>query len=260
MKSQFQSTEKLRIRLTPFVNSSTGSYVLTGADTCILTIEKPDGSVYTGSTVSATWDSVAKLWYYDILAVNYVQGEWRVYAVSSDATSLQKWAVYLWGDYVDDITLARTAAESANTRIGTPGGASVSADLTAVKTKTDNLPTDPADASDVAAAITAAVTSIKGAGSKDITQIDTKLGTPAGASVSADVATAAASAASAQSSAASAVADTTILKKAAINRWKVQGTQLLMYENDGTTIYKTFDLKDDAGLPSATRIFERVPV
>lgn len=53
-----------------------------------------------------------------------------------------------------------TRAGDAFTRLGAPAGASVSADIAAaksdtaaIKTKTDNLPSDPADASDVAAAI-----------------------------------------------------------------------------------------------------------
>lgn len=41
------------------------------------------------------------------------------------------------------------------TRLGAPAGASVSADVAAVNTKTTNLPPDPADASDIAAAFAA---------------------------------------------------------------------------------------------------------
>jgi hypothetical protein len=49
-------------------------------------------------------------------------------------------------------------------------------------------------------------------------------------------------------------------RQAAIGRWKIIGTQLNLYEDDGVTIFKTFDLKDADGNPSATRIFERDPV
>jgi hypothetical protein len=42
-------------------------------------------------------------------------------------------------------------------------------------------------------------------------------------------------------------------------KWKIQGTQLLLYEADGTTVLQAFDLKDDAGNPSSARIFERDP-
>ncbi len=59
-----------------------------------------------------------------------------------------------------ELTAALAAADDAVlTRLGTPAGASVSADIAAVKVdsaaiklRTDNLPSDPADASDVAAA------------------------------------------------------------------------------------------------------------
>lgn len=50
------------------------------------------------------------------------------------------------------------------------------------------------------------------------------------------------------------------LRTAAFGRWKVIGTQLLIYEDNGITVLETFNLKDDEGLPSSTRIFERVPV
>lgn len=124
---------------------------------------------------------------------------------------------------------------------------------------TDNLPSDPADQSLLVAATDA---------------IYNRLGAPAGASVSADVAAvlgeaqganAAAQAAetssgTAATQATAAAAISADLRKIAIGRWKIQGTQLILFELDGTTPYKTFDLKDELGVASAVRIFERVPV
>lgn len=52
----------------------------------------------------------------------------------------------------------------------------------------------------------------------------------------------------------------TDIRQAALGRWKIAGTQLLLYANDGVTVFRTFDLKDTAGVPSATQIFERDPV
>jgi hypothetical protein len=49
------------------------------------------------------------------------------------------------------------------------------------------------------------------------------------------------------------------LEAVAIGRWRVIGDQLILYELDGTTPLVTFDLFDDSGNPSMTRIFERVP-
>jgi hypothetical protein len=43
-------------------------------------------------------------------------------------------------------------------------------------------------------------------------------------------------------------------------RWKILGTQLVMYDEDGVTVLRTFDLKDASGQPSATNVFERLPI
>lgn len=75
-------------------------------------------------------------------------------------------------------TVATLAGHTAQTgdsyaRLGAPAGASISADIAAVNTKTTNLPSDPADQSLLIAA-TDAIVAI--------------LGTPAGASLAADIA------------------------------------------------------------------------
>lgn len=49
------------------------------------------------------------------------------------------------------------------------------------------------------------------------------------------------------------------VKKMFLNRWKVVGNQLLVYDDDKTTVLFTFNLFDDAGSPTMLRIFERVP-
>ena len=54
--------------------------------------------------------------------------------------------------------------------------------------------------------------------------------------------------------------DSVITRKMIANGWKVQGTQLLVYDDDGHTIYKLFNLYDESRDPSGTRVFERVPV
>jgi len=50
------------------------------------------------------------------------------------------------------------------------------------------------------------------------------------------------------------------LEAVAVGRWRVLGTQLILYQLDGTTPLATFNLFDSDGNPSSTRIFERVPV
>lgn len=110
--------------------------------------------------------------------------------------------------------------------------------------------------------------------STNVSAVNTKLGTPAGASVSADIAaatTAATSAStaatgaqtaatSASTNAALAAAAATIVRKIQNNRWKIFGNQLVVYDDDKTTPLYTFNLLDDTGAPTMTKIFERVPV
>lgn len=50
------------------------------------------------------------------------------------------------------------------------------------------------------------------------------------------------------------------IRQSALGRWRIVGTQLIIYEDDKVTPFKTFDLKDASGLPSVTQTFERVPV
>lgn len=69
-----------------------------------------------------------------------------------------------------------------------------------------------------------------------------------------------------QAGLATAAAQTTLqttandLHKVAFGRWKIIGTQLILYDVDGVTPIVTFNLKDDLGAASNIRIFERVPV
>jgi hypothetical protein len=48
--------------------------------------------------------------------------------------------------------------------------------------------------------------------------------------------------------------------QAAYGRWKIENDQLTIYASDGVTPLKVFDLKDESGLPTQTRIFERDPL
>jgi len=50
-------------------------------------------------------------------------------------------------------------------------------------------------------------------------------------------------------------------RQAALGRWKIDAStkKLFLYEDDGVTVFKTFDLKDSTGLASVTQIFERTP-
>ena len=58
------------------------------------------------------------------------------------------------------------------------------------------------------------------------------------------------------------VSDLVTLRKIKTGRWKIDtGSNVLrFYDDDGTTVLYEFDLKDKAGLPTFSSIFERVPV
>jgi hypothetical protein len=101
-----------------------------------------------------------------------------------------------------------------------------------------------------------------------------RMGAPVGASMSADLAdvknsadlanlaatNALAQATTAATEATAAAAAALIIRKVETNRYKIVGTQLIIYDDNGTTPFKTFNLFDDVGSPTSTRIFERVPV
>lgn len=102
--------------------------------------------------------------------------------------------------------------------------------------------------------------------STNVSAVNTKLGTPSGASVSADIATATTAATGAQTAAnsastnaAAAAAAALIVRKIQTNHWKVVGNQLVIYDDNKTTPIYTFNLFDDTGAPTMTKIFERTP-
>ena len=50
------------------------------------------------------------------------------------------------------------------------------------------------------------------------------------------------------------------VRKLVSNRAKLEGNQLILYDDDGTTPIKTYDLFDADGNPSMTEVYDRVPV
>lgn len=50
------------------------------------------------------------------------------------------------------------------------------------------------------------------------------------------------------------------IRQAALGRWRIIGTQLVLYEDDLTTVFRTFDLRDSLGNPSSANIFDKDPV
>jgi hypothetical protein len=274
-KFQFQSTEDLLIRLPPFIKSTDGTYIYTG-DTCAVVVVKPGGTLY-GSAVTMTRDANTGHWTGSIPLADHEHGVWLVKATSSGvAGALEQFREYAWGDYVDDITLTKTQATNAASSASSADGK-----CTTIQSKTDNLPSDPADqsllAADIAAvkgdtaavklvtdglptfpsdpadesALEAVIAAVQG----DVTAIKAKTDVPV------EIASAAAVGA-VQSDLTTVKTDTTFIKRMQGGRWKILGTQLVCYYLDGVvwTEFTRFNLKDDTGAPTQTRIFEREPV
>lgn len=121
----------------------------------------PDNSVTqltAGITLSVDFDGVAGLHNVRIVATGgngYAAGSTYTLVITTGTVG----GTSVVGECVGEFTLGRSAAFA---RLGAPAGASTAADVAAVKvdtaaikTKTDALPADPADASDIATATAA---------------------------------------------------------------------------------------------------------
>ena len=224
----FDATENAVVEIPPFRDVSTGD-VLTG-DTVTLVIKKPSGgSALTQASSGVTLASQDADTHYRKLTLAqvtiYDAGDWTIEAVSDDANAKPVSFTFKWGTGVaEKIRLTSADGVAAlSALLGTPVGASIAADI--------------------AAALAASLA----------------------AQTSADLANMAATAAGVQATTAAtqataAAATAEIVRKIQTNRYKIVGTTLVIYDDNGTTPYKTFNLFDDVGTPSSTRIFERVPI
>ena len=105
MKTQFVPTEPMQIRFAPFVDKTTGAYIL-GTDECTLTIKRPGGALIAPAP-TAVWDTDVHLWHLDLdVGTYYEQGEWRIEAESNDPNANPQWHVLTWGDYVSKLDAA----------------------------------------------------------------------------------------------------------------------------------------------------------
>lgn len=243
MKSQYLPTENIDLVFPQFVNAATGA--LLAGDALVVTYLKPD-KVTTG-TVAATWQAAVNAWTAQIPAGSYVQGQWIITAVSNGTNALPETVIAEWGDWCANIGSPAQASV-----LGAAVGATISADIAAVKASVGT----PAQASVLG---TPAGVSL----AADVAAAKASIGDPAQASVLATTValatTAASQATTAATQATSAATQATLARKAGINRLKVDTatkTQIL-YEDDGTTPAKTWNLKDESGVATATRIFER---
>lgn len=139
------------------------------------------------------------------------------------------------------------AISTVNTKLGTPAGVSVSADIAAVKSDTSVA------ASQSTTAATQATTAATNTGT-----INTKLGSPAGVSVSADIA-------ALQTDIDTNNTDTALVKKYLEGTWHIytsglDANRLVIFDTDGITPLIKFDLKDSVGAATTTNPFRRIKV
>lgn len=280
-KDQFQSTEELHIHVGPFISKVDGSEITD--DSVTLTVKAPDGTVLTYSLTRPTdVDADTGYWKKELTTTVYndhgtgVLKEWLTKAISSNSNAMVQRKIYFWGDYTDDITTgkaaavaAQAAAESADGKCTTieavtsalptfpsdPADESaleavisaLQGDVTAVKAVTDVLPVFPSDPADESA-LEAVIAAVQG----DVTAIKAKTDVP---TALADQTTLS-SVASNVNTIKTGVAQ---LQTIAKGHWKVVGYQLLLYDEMDAVIVR-FNLYDDVGAPTNSRIFERVPV
>jgi len=144
---------------------------------------------------------------------------------------------------------SETNVDANETKIDT-----LQADATAIKAKTDNLPADPADESNIIAEIDANETKID-ALQTDLTAVKAKTDNlPADPASETNV--------DANETKIDTIdANVDSILKINKNRWKIDvaANTLTIYDDDGVTPLHVFNLKDSAGNPASTNVFERAP-
>lgn len=281
-KGQFQQSEVLQVRFPAFINGTTGAYII-GTDTATVSLVKPGGAAYAGNPVAMSFNATSNIWSVDIPTVDFVVGEWQMKAVSNDAAALPQFKILHWGDYVDDVTATRKKLDSQLQRNLGEVKQSIAETFVVTFTDQDGDTLNAIVATDVtlellkAGAATSRVLTAPefvfvSAGRYKIilptTDFDT-LGdlrlkltdAVSGATAIVTAAVVASTAADAATSAAAADAKALIIRKIQTNRWKVDAglKQFIVYDDDGVTPLYVFDIYDDTGVATSTRIYERVP-
>lgn len=280
-KDHYQSGEALQVRFGVFYDKTTGEPIV-GTDSATYVVRRPDGS--TAAAASLAFDAVTRIWHADIGAGSYQEGEWRVLATSSNANAHPQSRVLHWGGYVDDVTAAaahvtrlpqvdlgevrqgagqtfvvslRGARGVAITGV-VPGNVTLEVfKLGVLTSRALTAPeiahvaagryrvTLPAGDFDTPGALRVVLTdAVSGATATMIANVVTVIGSDLATTLTA-VTTA-----------------LTLVRQIQANRWRVDTNtrRLVIYDDDGVTPLRTFELLDDTGLPQATRVFERRPV
>jgi hypothetical protein len=188
--------DAVRLGLTALPNvasGSAGAVITSGTGTAQLSVGAGlvtlAGVTHTGAIIPVVSSIAAG----GIATASFVAGAINAVVIAADTITAAKiadgaidTATFAAGTTIPRVTLADTVTTyTGNTpqtgdafaRLGAPAGASVSADIATVKAKTDNLPVDPADASDIAGSfstVNAALATIAGYIDTEIAAIKAK--------------------------------------------------------------------------------------
>jgi hypothetical protein len=106
VKTQYASTEALRLSFPPFFDVAHGVYVVGGVDTPTVVVKKPNGTLLSPAP-TLVYDIDTNFWVVDIDVGDYMQGDWLVKATSDAADTFPQYRALTWGDYVSDLVTLR---------------------------------------------------------------------------------------------------------------------------------------------------------
>jgi len=105
-KTQFVSSEPLRLVFFPFFDKVANEYVTAGTDTPTLVVKKPNGTLLTPAP-TLVFDSDTNFWVVEVATGSYMEGDWLVKATSDAANTLPQYRIFTWGDYVDELPILK---------------------------------------------------------------------------------------------------------------------------------------------------------
>ncbi len=105
-KTQFVSSEPLRLVFFPFFDKDNAEYVVGGTDVATLVVKKPDGNLLLPAP-TLVFDSDTNFWVVEVDVSDYMEGDWLVRATSDAFNTLPQFRIFTWGDYVDDLPILK---------------------------------------------------------------------------------------------------------------------------------------------------------
>jgi len=105
-KTQFVSSEPLRLVFFPFFDKVNNEYVVAGTDVATVVVKKPNGTLLTPAP-TLVFDTDTNFWVVEIAVGDYMEGDWQVKATSDAADTLPQYRIFTWGDYVDELPILK---------------------------------------------------------------------------------------------------------------------------------------------------------